>query len=508
MSELRYYSSLLWRRLPILIAVTLVSAVLSFTLAKQLPTQYEASARLLLEAAQIPDTLAMSTATTGGQEQLEIIQQRLLTRSNLLEIANKFEVYPDLRTVSPDTIVDRMRENTNIRLVSGRDRATLMTISFKDDVAVTTSDVVNEFITLIQREDSRLRTSRASETEAFFSQEVDRLAILLDQKSAEIRDFRSENVDALPETFEFRLERLADLQERKTAFTRDLLILKEQRKQLQDALTEMTSLGPEATSDELSNEEAKLTALREELVDAMEASGETAPRVRILQSRIAQVERVIQSLGGRTGSGNPTETMQAQIEQIDTQIAFLEDQLSTTEVELAKVEATLDETPTVSVSLQALQRDYENIQGQYNAAVERLAIAQTSERIELASRGQRVTVLEQAATPTDPSGPPAWLIAVGGTFVGFLLGLGLVVLFEILGKKVRRPADLTKGLGIVPLATLPYVRTRRQRALDRALTVSIILIIVTGIPAILYAIHMLYLPLDLLADRILTRIGV
>ncbi|ABV95121.1 polysaccharide chain length determinant protein [Dinoroseobacter shibae DFL 12 = DSM 16493] len=508
MFDMRYYTSVLLRRSPLLIVVTGVCAVLSVLVARELPAKYEASARLLVESAQIPDQLAMSTATTGAQEQLEIIQQRLLTRANLLDIANRFEVFPDIRSMSPDEVVRSMRSNTRINLTSGRDRATLMTISFTDDRPVTTSDVVNEYITLIQREDSRLRTSRASETEQFFKQEVDRLAVQLDEKSAAIRQFRSENSDALPETFEFRLERLAGLQERSTAFTRDLLILKEQRQQLKEALDGLRTGLPEDATEELSQEEEKLVDLRRELVEAMETAGETAPRVRILQSRIAQVERVIQSLGGITAIENPTQTLQAQIEQINAQIGFLEEQLGTTQSQIEDVEATLDLTPGISVSLESLQRDYQNVQEQYNSAVERLAIAQTSERIELASRGQRIIVLEQAATPTDPSSMPPLLVAAGGTIGGFFLALGLAILLEVMSKTIRRPSDLTKGLGIVPLATLPYVKTSREIVFERVAKVAIILVIVTGIPAMLYAVHMLYLPLDLLADRILTRIGV
>jgi uncharacterized protein involved in exopolysaccharide biosynthesis len=240
----------------------------------------------------------------------------------------------------------------------------------------------------------------------------------------------------------------------------------------------------------------------------METAGETAPRVRILQSRIAQVERVIQSLGGISAVQNPTETIQAQIEQVEAQIGFLAEQLESTSTQLEELEGTLDLTPGISVSLESLERDYQNVQEQYNSAVERLAIAQTSERIELASRGQRIIVLEQASTPTDPSSLPPLLVAIGGTIGGLMLAVGLVVLLELTSKVVRRPSDLTKGLGIVPLATLPYVKTSREKIIERMAKTAIVLVIVTGIPALLYAVHMLYLPLDLLADRILTRIGV
>jgi uncharacterized protein involved in exopolysaccharide biosynthesis len=503
-----YYVSLFWKRSPLIALVTVLFGVMSFFAAKQIPTEYEASAKLLVESAQIPDQLAMSLSTTGAQEQLEIIQQRLLTRANLLDIADKFEVFENRASMSADELVERMREKTTIQLTTGRDRATLMSLGFRDDIATTTADVVNEYVTLIQREDSRLRTSRASETEEFFKQEVERLGVDLEIKSTAIRDFRSANADALPETFAFRLERAAGLQETATGYTRDILILNEQRKQLVEAQAELARNISENDNETLTNEQEKLKTLREELVAAMQSGDETAPRVRILRSRITQVEQVIQSLGGQASGGDPTSSAAAQIQQIDAQIAFLKDQLETTEAQLSEIESTLDKTPGISVSLESLEREYENVQSQYNAAVSRLAVAQTSERIELASRGQRITVLEQATVPTDPSSPSSMLVMAAGTLLGAGAGIGLVILLELLNKTVRRPSDLVKALGITPIATLPYVKTQRERFMERATRAAILLAIIVGIPAALYAVHMLYLPLDLLADRMMNKFGV
>ncbi|WP_424971862.1 GumC family protein [Dinoroseobacter sp. S76] len=506
--SIHYILSVLWRRFPIFIAVAGLSIVASAYISKQLPTRYEASARLLLEAGQIPDELVTTLSNTGAQEQLEVVQQRLLTRANMLDIADRFDVFPNASQMSPDEIVRNMRDKSVIRLTTGRNRATLMSLSFVDDVAQTTSDVVNEYVTLIQREDSRLRTSRASNTEEFFKQEVDRLSEEVDQRTAAMREFRLENIDALPETFEFRLERLADLQERATAYTRDILILNEQRKQLVDALPVGRSDQQLEGSEALTREQEQVEILRQELAEAMETAGETSPRVRILRSRIQQVEGVIQSLGGQSPTDDPTGSLQSQIEQIDAQIEFLREQLELTNTQVEEVEGTLDETPGISVTLQGLTRDYQNVQQQYNAAVERLHIAQTGERIELAARGQRITVLEQATTPTDPSSASPMLVFIGGSFAGIVLGLGLILLLELLDRTVRRPVDLVKTLGIAPLATLPYVKTRREEVMERSLKAAIVILVIIGIPVALYAIHMLYLPLDLLADRVLNKIGV
>ena len=100
------------------------------------------------------------------------------------------------------------------------------------------------------------------------------------------------------------------------------------------------------------------------------------------------------------------------------------------------------------------------------------------------------------------------LVFIGGSFAGIVLGLGLILLLELLDRTVRRPVDLVKTLGIAPLATLPYVKTRREEVMERSLKAAIVILVIIGIPVALYAIHMLYLPLDLLADRVLNKIGV
>lgn len=88
------------------------------TVAMLLPAEYEAKATLLVRSPQIPTNLASSTVTTQAPEQLQIIQQRMFTRENLLDIANQLQVFD--RFKRPDSEqeltvtekVDEMRDRT------------------------------------------------------------------------------------------------------------------------------------------------------------------------------------------------------------------------------------------------------------------------------------------------------------------------------------------------------------------------------------------------------------
>ena len=167
----------------------------------------------------------------------------------------------------------------------------------------------------------------------------------------------------------------------------------------------------------------------------------------------------------------------------------------------------ISRTPANAIALDGLERDYENIQNQYNNSVNRLAQAQTGERIELLSKGQRVTVVEQATVPNTPTSPDRPKIAAAGMLGGFALAGGIFVLFELFNNAIRRPKELTTALGITPFAVLPYMDTVQAKRRRRTLWVVLAVGLLAAIFATLWAIQTYYLPLDLVFRRLIDRIG-
>ena len=141
--DIRYYLSIFWRRLPIFVPIAAIVAAAAFFVAISLPAKYQSSAVLLLESAQISDDLAQSTVSVTANEQLQILEQRLMTRANLLDIARKFSVFPDIAKMGPDQIVREMRTATNIRTSGGRNQATLVSLSFTSTAPRISASVLN-----------------------------------------------------------------------------------------------------------------------------------------------------------------------------------------------------------------------------------------------------------------------------------------------------------------------------------------------------------------------------
>jgi polysaccharide chain length determinant protein (PEP-CTERM system associated) len=511
MSDVRYYLSLFVRRLPAFLLVAAVVSAVFTVVAISLPPAYVSRMTLIIEAPQIPDELAPSTVRTPGPQRLQIIEQRLLTRPLLLDIATRLDVLKDQKDMNPDEIVQAMRARTKITKSSRTTEASIMTVSFEARTPQLAAQVLNEYLSQIQRDDSEYRRGRAGQTFDFFQQEVQRLSVDLQRVSGQILEFKNANSDALPDNLDFRQKQRAEFQDRLEQTGREIFTLKSQRDQLVAIFSQTGRIGS-GNAVAQTPAEKNLAEGQAELENAKLIYSETNPRVKMLQARVEQLQSAVEAERGKAPAEVEDQTgnsaLDFQLAGIDTRVSVLENQRETLEKDIAVLTDTITRTPANAIALGELEREYENTQTQYNAAVENLSQASTGERIELLSRGERISVIEQPAVPSEPTKPNRLLIAGGGTFLGILLGIGLVLLMVLLNSAPRRPEDLIRKLDVWPIATLPHVRTRRELVIQRGFKLLLIAIILVGVPVAVWSLHTFYQPLDLIADRIMNKLGV
>lgn len=502
---MKYYLTIFLRRLPIFLLVATVISALAFGLAIALPPTYSSQARFLMESSQIPDELAPPTVNASAREQLQLFEQRLMSRANLLEIARKLAVFKDIDRMRPDEIVEAMREKTRISSNISRDGAAIMTIRFESDSGRKAAGVVNEYVSIIQRQDVEQRTGRAGQTLDFFQQEVDRLNGELATVSAKLIEFKSANSDALPEGQSYRLSQQGILQDRIAQSDREIATLTNQRSRMIE-IYNATGRIEGVTNNNQTPEQKQLQELRGQLDQALAVYAPTNPRIKILEGRIAQVEAIVAKQTPEVAPG--ASPLDLQLAEIDARVAALAQQKAETETALNAVNDAIQRSAANGIVLSALERDFSNLQAQYNAAVNNLSKASTGERIELLSRGEKISLLEQPVEPNRPSAPNRILLAGGGTLFGILAGLGLIALIEILNTAPRRPEAIVRKLGITPMAVLPYIQSHDEKKRQRRIRILVALAIVICVPVGVWAVHNFYQPLDLLLERVMNKFGV
>lgn len=504
MSDVKFYLRLLIRRSPVMIILLLMASAVGATMAMRLPATYKTSAKLLVEDAKIPDNVVNSTIQTTQVEQLEIIQQRLLTRANLIDIANEHRVFPDAGDMTPDEIVSQMRQKTRIRRISGRDRATLMTISFEGSSPRTVANVVNQYVSIALEINSDFRDDRTAGTLEFFEQEVQALSEDLSAQNAKVLEFKRLNAAALPDNQNYRLDRKSVLEERLGSQERDLEVLKGQ-------IASIMETGSLASADvEVSPIQQRLNGLEAELRNLLVIYSAENPKVKILQSRIdalrAEITGVENSADAEARKTAATNALEVSLAELDARKVALEQSIEGVVAELEALAVSIERAPINAITLSALERERGHIQGLYNAAVQRRAAAQLGERVELSAKGERITVLESANVPSKPSGPNRQKVAATGIGVGLGLAAGFFFLLELVNQSVRRPSDITAQMGITPLLAIPQIESELRRRMRRLAQVGILLVVLIAVPAALWAIDTYYLPLDLIFEKIKDRL--
>ncbi|WP_342078262.1 lipopolysaccharide biosynthesis protein [Yoonia sp. SS1-5] len=506
-ADIKFYISLFFRRLHYFLLILILCTATGLVLALTLPPVYRAEARLLVESPQIPDDLAASTVRAGAPELLRVIEQRLLTRANLLDLARRFDVYPPDNDMSADEIVRDMRDRIGIGLPLDGETTGLVFIAFDASTAETSSEVTNDLLTQILQQNVELRTTVSGQTLDFFEQEVTRLDAQLAAQGARILEFKLEHKDALPESLDYRRTRLSALQERVLQIDRELAALSDRRSRLAE-LFELTGR-VDLNEASLPPEERQLRELQEQLASALVIYSATNPRVRSLQAQVAALEDLVaQQREDNSGSRNELlTTYDLQISDIDGQINFLAEQKSLVETEMEQLLVSINATPENAITLGTLERNYENIQTQFDQATEALSEARTGDRIEALSKGQRIVVIEQASPPAGPYKPNRKLIVAAGMAGGMAAGGGLILLLELLNRSIRRPVEITNALGAKPFASLPYLTTGKQRATRMLIILLILTAVGLGVPAAIYYVHIEIMPIDLIIDKLIDMAG-
>lgn len=519
--DLWFYWRLFIRRLPVMALFVLLCGGLSVVFALRLPDTYSASAQLLVESPQIPEGMATPVASTDTIEQLEVIEQRLLTRANLIDIANSHNVFLDRSEMTPDEVVEEMRNATSIRRSFGRDQATLMTISFEARSGQIAATVVNDYVTRVLQESTSNRRARVQGTLDFFEQEVARLSGDLDAQSARIVQFKSENAAALPEDQSYRLNRQTLLQERLARLEQDRAAAEDQRQRVIrvfEATGRITGPGA-GLAEQQTPEQARLAALKLELREALTVYSETNPRVVGLQARIDQLEETVAAQqaaaidpsvmedGAAPAESTEDTVLQLTLSEIESRLETLNQEIDNTQTELQRLSEAISASSTNAIILDGLQREYDNIEGRYARAVANLNQAQLGERIEATSQGERIAVLEGPSVPDEPTGPNRPKIVILGVGAGLGLAGGFFALLELLNRTIRRPVELESRFGVTPIATIPYMESRGRRWLRRSGTITALLLVLAGVPALLWWIDTHYMPLQLVVQKILDRMN-
>jgi len=328
------YISIIKRRIRYLIIPFFITLLLSMLLAVLLPPIYQSTATILIEEQEIPSELVKSTVTTFADQRIQMISQRIMTRSNLSEIIKKFDLYPgDRKNKTEEQILKKMRKSIDVETISADvidprngqpTKATIaFLLSFGYESSALAQKVANELTTLFLNENIKNRTESAENTALFLSEETRRLKEKIQQIQTELAAFKEKYFNQLPEISRLNQQEL-------TTLTNELITLDSQERSLQErrfylegqlALIDPNSMPTGSDGVRILDMKDRLKQLESQYPSTLASYSANHPDV-------LKMKREIESLQKEVGSNTDMNDLNAELTRQKTNLAALKKQYS------------------------------------------------------------------------------------------------------------------------------------------------------------------------------------
>lgn len=341
--------------------------------------------------------------TGSGQRRAQMIEQRLMARDNLLELAERHAVFEGTALSSIERVA-ALRQSISIESVAaapsgpgGALSAIIITVNLGDREIV--ADIANELAESVVAQSASAARERAQQALSFYRQEEERLEAAISDLEDEIIAFQIENEALLPGAMTLRRDELHRLEESR-------LTLERQLSQLQ---------------------------------------GERS---------------VLEADAGRAVS-------RRRIAELDEQIGQRESDMQLIDLRIAQTRDRFQEAPGIARELGNLERRMEQMQAQLASIAQQRRAAELGQRIEVDEQSERFVLLEAAIAPEYPVSRSRRALTMLGAIAGLMGGVVIAFAVEAMNPVLRTAQRMERELQLRPVISIPLTpsprETRRRR---------------------------------------------
>ncbi|MFC1772566.1 GumC family protein [Pseudomonadota bacterium] len=551
----------------IAITIFLIGAITAFLL----PPTYSSSATILIKEQDIPADLVRSTVTSFASQRIQAISQRVMARSNLLEIIEKYELYTDERKrITTEEIIQQMRDNIGLEMIEANvvdprsGRAATATIafrlSFSGEHPGQVQKVANELMSLYLKENLKERSAQASETLAFLDEELARLEQEISRLEEKLTQFKEQHANELPGSSQLSLKMMEKTEEEISEIGNQIRSIEERKIYFEHQLTQLepyndenAALSPAARLKALRTEYLRLTARYsqdhpdvtntkreieglEQEVGTVDNSAEALARLDALQSELStlrkkysaehpdviKLEQQIKTLEASAANtrddlataaashpDNPAYIqLQSQIEAANIESRSLKAKQKRLRDKLTEYEERVAVAPQLEWEYRTLTRELQNTLNRHQQIRAKQMQAQIAQELEKDSKGERFVIVEPPILPEKPVSPNRPAILFLSFVMALGCGIGYAAVAESLDDSVRGSKVVTMTAGAAPLAVIPFMANDTEIKQRKRRTVTRATAAAAAFILAVAMMHYFWKPLDVLWYKALRKADV
>jgi polysaccharide biosynthesis transport protein len=460
----------------------------------------------------VPEKLVASNIDNDIQRQLDSISQQILSRTRLLQIIERLNLYAEERKhKSPDDLVEVMRKDVEIELSRGDDRKlSAFNIYYSNHNPRLAQQATNELANLFITENLEQRQGRSENTTRFLQDQLDQARETLAEQEARVREFKDKHIGELPSQTQSNLQILSGLQTQLQAQEDALNRARQQNTYLESLLSQYRALNQGTKAGEggpvgLAAIDKELDRLRAQLADLSARYTDKHPDVRKTREQIASTEkaraRLLADMNKRGNDPAPESAATASPEIKSAPVLELESQLKANRTELANRQAAvrefegkigeyqsrLNHAPVMEQQFTDITRDYEQSKANYDSLLAKKNQSEMATDLEKTQQGEHFRMLDPPNLPARPDKPNRLRLCGLGLIVGLMFGGAAAGAAEVIAGKVQTEREIKKIVPfdiLVEIPTLPtpaeQAEARRSTLLAGAAAAAILVVIAVG----------------------------
>jgi polysaccharide chain length determinant protein (PEP-CTERM system associated) len=456
-----------------------------------IPTKYDSSARVYLNADPLLTPLLKGLAAdTDPTRQLDFMQRTLLSRPNLEQLVRLTDLDIGINTPEEkETLFKRLAGDISVAPIT----LNLLTLSYRDRDPVMAKNVVQALLTIFAEKTAGSSRAEMDSAQRFLESEIVSYRDLL--RAAEKR--RADLAQRYPDIVSNRSpdsevqggESLSRLDQERNGVARIKLELADaitKRDALQKQLATVPPMlsvdrGPQVIVDggRLAPLDERLQELRRNLDNLRLKYTEDHPDVKAARQAIAQLQaEKSPAAAGKPGGGpnkgeiaNPVYE-QVKVRLVDTEaaVAAVQRRLDDAQAEQERIERIAKSAPDVLVQAQDMDRDYAVLKKNYQELVARREATQIANAADIKTEKIQFRIVDPPQVPILPAAPNrsmyVSLVLLFGIGAGFAVPLALTQLdrsFATIGQ--------LRSLGLPVLGSVSRLslgQARRRAAIQLA----------------------------------------
>jgi polysaccharide chain length determinant protein (PEP-CTERM system associated) len=462
------YLTILKRRWWIIAIPTLVLPVIAVAATLYIPAQYVSQSSVQIGQQKVSNDLVKSIVTEDISSRLATIIQQIKSRSRILPIVEKFNLYSDQKLTMDDRIalasnnIDIQPLGTGFAHTNG---VPGFSIAFSANDAHTAQMVCAEITSMFISANLQNQTDATAGSTDFITEQLKIAATTLDDQNAKMAEFERKYFGMRPEDEGNNISYLNSLNSQLEASTQALGRMEQDKSLMESMLASQATASPTVVTPQ--TQEQELQSLIARQADLSQHFTASYPPLIAVNRQIADLRaKMARPSSAQAYAAAPAATggndsvavrdLRARIQANDLAIQQERNKQAQINKQIHEYQARIQSTPQVEEEYKQLTRDTQTSQSLYDSLSSKLKQAQMATDLQNRQEGETFSILDPANLPDNPTFPKRRVFAAGGFTGGLALGLLFVALLEYRDTALRTERDIWAFTHLPTLAVIAW----------------------------------------------------